>query len=70
MPGFYLAGTVPKNCNRTGPLTVPVAAFRLRHGGPSVETPPRAVGADTDAVLLEAGFTGDEIAALRQAGDI
>jgi crotonobetainyl-CoA:carnitine CoA-transferase CaiB-like acyl-CoA transferase len=53
-----------------GPLTVPVAAFRLRHGGPSVETPPRAVGADTDAVLREAGFTDDEIAALRLAGDI
>ena len=49
-------------------FTVPVAAFRLRHGGPSVQTPPREVGADTDAVLREIGYSPDEIAALRAAG--
>ena len=53
-----------------GPLTVPVAAFRLRHGGPSVETAPRQVGADTDAVLREIGYSEQDIAALRTAGDI
>ena len=53
-----------------GPLTVPVAAFRLHHGSPSVETPPRPAGADTDAVLREAGFTPAEIVSLRDAGDI
>ncbi len=53
-----------------GPLTVPVAAFRLRHGGPSVDTAPRQVGADTDAVLREIGYSEQDIAALRTAGDI
>jgi crotonobetainyl-CoA:carnitine CoA-transferase CaiB-like acyl-CoA transferase len=53
-----------------GPLTVPVAAFRLRHGGPSVETAPRQVGADTDTLLREIGYGEQDIAALRAAGDI
>jgi crotonobetainyl-CoA:carnitine CoA-transferase CaiB-like acyl-CoA transferase len=49
------------------PVTVPVAAFRFAEGGPAVDTPPRPLGADTDAVLAEIGLTGAEIAALRQA---
>lgn len=52
------------------PFTVPVAAFRLRHGGPRVESAPRQVGADTDAVLREAGYADEEIAALRAQGAI
>jgi len=51
-------------------FTVPVAPFRLRHGGPSVETAPRQVGADTDAVLQEIGYEAEEIAALRAEGAI
>lgn len=49
-------------------FTVPVAPFRMRHGGPSVETAPRQVGADTDAVLRELAYTDTEIAGLRAAG--
>jgi crotonobetainyl-CoA:carnitine CoA-transferase CaiB-like acyl-CoA transferase len=49
------------------PVTVPVAAFRFADGGPRVDTPPRALGADTDAVLGELGLTGAEIASLREA---
>jgi crotonobetainyl-CoA:carnitine CoA-transferase CaiB-like acyl-CoA transferase len=49
------------------PLTVPVAAFRFAAGGPRVDTPPRALGADTDAVLGELGLSPAEIASLRQA---
>jgi crotonobetainyl-CoA:carnitine CoA-transferase CaiB-like acyl-CoA transferase len=49
------------------PLTVPVASFRFADGGPRVDTPPRALGADTDAVLGEIGLTATEIASLRQA---
>ena len=49
------------------PLTVPVASFRFADGGPRVDTPPRTLGADTDAVLGELGLTAAEIAALRQA---
>jgi crotonobetainyl-CoA:carnitine CoA-transferase CaiB-like acyl-CoA transferase len=49
------------------PLTVPVAGFRFAEGGPRVDTPPRTLGADTDAVLGELGLTRAEIASLRQA---
>jgi crotonobetainyl-CoA:carnitine CoA-transferase CaiB-like acyl-CoA transferase len=34
----------------------------------SVDAPPPRLGADTDAVLNEAGYSGDEIAAFRAAG--
>ncbi|UPY38875.1 CaiB/BaiF CoA-transferase family protein [Sediminicoccus sp. KRV36] len=49
-------------------FTVPVAPFRLRHGGASVETAPREVGADTEAVLRELGYSDAEIAGLRASG--
>jgi crotonobetainyl-CoA:carnitine CoA-transferase CaiB-like acyl-CoA transferase len=49
------------------PVTVPVAAFRFADGGPRVDTPTRALGADTDAVLGELGLTAAEIGSLRQA---
>jgi len=52
------------------PLTVPVAAFRLAQGGPSVETAPRQVGADTEAILREVGYSGPEIGQLRRLGAV
>ena len=48
-------------------LTVPLAAFKFAHGGPSIETAPRRVGADTEAVLRSAGYTDDEIALFKDA---
>ena len=48
-----------------GPFGVPLAAFKFAHGGPSIETPPRAMGADNEAVLGELGYAAGEIAALR-----
>jgi crotonobetainyl-CoA:carnitine CoA-transferase CaiB-like acyl-CoA transferase len=50
-----------------GPLGVPLAAFKFAHGGPSIETPPREMGVDTEAVLQELGYEAGEIAALRTA---
>jgi len=44
---------------------VPVAAFKLAHGGPQVDRPPPVMGADTDAVLAELGYAPGDIAALR-----
>ena len=48
-------------------LTVPMAAFKFAHGGPNIETAPRRAGADTDAVLQDAGYTDDEIALFKAA---
>ena len=50
-----------------GAFEVPLAAFKLAHGGPSIETPPPELGADTDGVLAEHGYNADQIAALRRA---
>src|SRR5712671_2417170 len=50
-----------------GPLGVPLAAFKFAHGGPSIEHPPREMGADTEAVLRELGYSSDEIAGFRAA---
>lgn len=51
-----------------GPVTVPLAAFKFAHGGPSVETPPSRLGADTDAVLAEYGYDSGAIAGMRARG--
>ncbi|RYJ02123.1 MAG: CoA transferase [Acetobacteraceae bacterium] len=48
-----------------GPFGVPVAAFKLAHGGPQIDSPPRVMGADTDEVLQELGYDATGIAALR-----
>ena len=48
-----------------GPFTVPLAAFKFAHGGPSIETPPPIMGADTEWVLGELGYAQAEIAELR-----
>jgi crotonobetainyl-CoA:carnitine CoA-transferase CaiB-like acyl-CoA transferase len=53
-----------------GDVTVPVAAFRLAHGGAQVTAPPPRMGADTDAVLTELGYDQAAIAKLRAAAVI
>ena len=53
-----------------GPVGVPLAAFKFAHGGPSIETPPREMGADSEAVLSELGYSTAEIAALRASRTI
>jgi crotonobetainyl-CoA:carnitine CoA-transferase CaiB-like acyl-CoA transferase len=34
----------------------------------AIDAPPPRLGADTDSVLQEAGYTGEDIAAFRAAG--
>ena len=50
-----------------GGFSVPLAAFTFAHGGASIETPPPRLGEHTDAILRDLGFTGSEIARLRDA---
>src|SRR5262245_16027882 len=52
------------------PVTVPLAAFKFAHDGPSIERPPARVGEHTDEVLAGVGYTTAEIAALRRSGAI
>jgi len=49
------------------PLTVPMAPFLFQHGGPRADTPPRVLGADTDAVLAELGYSEAAIRELHAA---
>jgi len=53
-----------------GEFTVPVAAFRLAHGGAQVTAPPPRMGADTGAVLAELGYDEAAIAKLRKTAVI
>jgi crotonobetainyl-CoA:carnitine CoA-transferase CaiB-like acyl-CoA transferase len=48
-----------------GPFGVPVAAFKLAHGGAEIRTPPPQFGEHNDEVLAEIGYSADEIARLR-----
>jgi crotonobetainyl-CoA:carnitine CoA-transferase CaiB-like acyl-CoA transferase len=49
------------------PVTVPLAAFKFAHDGPSIERPPARLGEHTDSVLAAVGYSAAEIAALRKA---
>ncbi len=52
------------------PVTVPIAAFTYKEGGPRVDTPPPKLGADTDQILSDLGYSAADIAALRDEGAI
>ncbi len=51
-------------------LQVPLAPFSYAHDGPRADTPPRTIGADTDAVLKELGYDAAGIERLRGAGAV
>ena len=48
-------------------LKVPLSPFTFAHDGPRADTPPRKVGADSDAILRELGYDAQAIARLRDA---
>lgn len=49
------------------PISVPLTAFRLAHGGASVERAPGRVGQHTDEVLKLVGYTDQQLGDLRKA---
>ena len=50
------------------PVTVPLQAFKLAHGGASIERPPPRLGEHTNEILAAAGYSESEIASLRRSG--
>ena len=50
--------------------TVPIAAFTYKEGGPRVDTPPPTLGADTDHILRDLGYSAEDISTLRKDGAI
>jgi crotonobetainyl-CoA:carnitine CoA-transferase CaiB-like acyl-CoA transferase len=51
-------------------VTVPLAAFKFAHDGPSIERPPAKLGEHTDTVLASVGYSEAEIAAMRKSGAV
>jgi alpha-methylacyl-CoA racemase len=49
-------------------VTQPAPAPRFSRSQPAQPTPAVKAGTHTDAILADAGFSADEIAALRAAG--
>jgi CoA:oxalate CoA-transferase len=54
----------------SGQMQLPLAPFAVDGERGSIRTPPRPVGADTEAVLAEIGIDGAQLAELRAAGTI
>ena len=50
------------------PITIARSGFKLSGSDPDVADPPPELGRDTDEVLAAAGYSAEEIAALREAG--
>jgi crotonobetainyl-CoA:carnitine CoA-transferase CaiB-like acyl-CoA transferase len=48
-----------------GSFGVPMAAFKLAHGGARIDSPPPMFGEHNDEVLAAIGYSTDEIARLR-----
>jgi crotonobetainyl-CoA:carnitine CoA-transferase CaiB-like acyl-CoA transferase len=49
-------------------MTTTLAGFRMQEDGPSLERAPQKLGAQTDKILSEIGYSADEIANLRESG--
>src|SRR6187399_3200423 len=58
-PHLSTRGIIHKHAGATGvdgAFGVPLAAFKFAHGGPSIETPPPALGEHNDEIFAELGY--------------
>jgi crotonobetainyl-CoA:carnitine CoA-transferase CaiB-like acyl-CoA transferase len=72
-PHLQTRGVLHRHADVPGvdkPVTVPLAAFKFSHDGPSIERPPARVGEHTDEVLAAVGYTAEQIVALRRSGAV
>jgi crotonobetainyl-CoA:carnitine CoA-transferase CaiB-like acyl-CoA transferase len=69
-PQIVARGAMQSVEPRHGTLRLMGSGFQLAHGGSRLDRAPPALGADTDAILAEAGFGGDATARLRSGSVI
>ena len=58
-PHLSTRGIIHKHTGATGVaggFGVPLAAFKFAHGGPSIETPPPALGEHNEEIFAELGY--------------
>lgn len=70
-PQYQAIGTIATvDDDELGPLKMQNVLFRMSESPGSIRWAGRRHGADTDAVLTELGYTGDEIVSLREQGAV
>ena len=65
---FALYKQTPQYQQVAGPAGMTLAGFKFKHDGPSIQTPPPALGQHTDEVLASVGYSKADIEAMRKAG--
>ena len=73
MPQIAASGLVKHFFNSPGvdrEIAVVRSGFRLQSGDPQPNTPPPALGADTDKILEELGYDRDKVTDLKRRGAV